>query len=214
MKTRTPARKATKPTPASLDDWQALLADLAGQRSDRVAELATSAVRRRELAFAAAIGEEEAIASAAALGQRDAAIEQELALLQLAQDRAQSEIAQLELAAAAKRRAAEVTVLAERIAARGSLAAAVEGRLRELAEGLTELDRLSQEISRIYFALGGERLIVAPLDRGAVGSRLSEFCFGLGLSTWLPVACAETKMPPDSFAQGEAAAQAAYRIAR
>ena len=67
MKTRTPARKATKPTPASLDDWQALLADLAGQRSDRVAELATSAARRRELAFAAAIGEEEAIASAAAL---------------------------------------------------------------------------------------------------------------------------------------------------
>ncbi len=214
MKSRTPLRKTAKPAPASLDDWRFLLADLAGQRSERVAELAASAARRRELAFAAAIGEDDAIATAAGLAQRDLAIEQELALLQLAEDRAQAEIAELEREAAAGRRAAEIAMLEDRLAARSRIAEALEGQLRDLARDLGEMDRLSQEIGIAYLALGGERLVVAPLDRGAVGSRLSEFCFGLGLASWLPVVCAETKAPPVSFAQGEAAAQAAYRIAR
>lgn len=212
MRARSQAKGAAKPEPESIDQWQAFLGDIAMQRNVRLTELGINGGRRRDLAYAAATGREDAIKAAAMLAQRDAAIQHELALLQIAEERAQAEIVRLEQDEAARSRAERIEEQRCRLAARNLLAGSIERGLRELAERLHELDRLSQEVSAAYFALGGERLVVAPLDRGAIGSRLSEFCFGLGLARWLPVACAETKTPPGSFAEIESDAEAAYQI--
>ena len=212
MKSRSQAKSTVKPEPESIEQWRAFLGDIAVQRSNRLTELDRGASRRRELACAAANGRDEALKAAADLAQRCDSIQHELALLQIAEERAQVEIARLDQEEAARSRATKIDDQQRRLAARSLLAETIENGIRGLAERLRELDRLSQEVSVAYFALGGERLVVAPLDRGAIGSRLSEFCFGLGLAQWLPVACSETKAPPQSFRQIECDAQAAYQI--
>jgi hypothetical protein len=94
-----------------------------------------------------------------------------------------------------------------------AIAATVERQLRLLASNLAKLDSLAAEIAAAHRRLGGERLIVPPLSPSATGSRISEFCAGLGLHAWLPVMCAETKLPPHSLEETERAAQAEYRLA-
>jgi hypothetical protein len=93
-----------------------------------------------------------------------------------------------------------------------AVAATVERQLRLLSSNLVKLDSLAADIASTHRRLGGERLIVPPLSSSATGSRISEFCAGLGLQAWLPVMCAETKSPPRSFEEAERAAQAEYRL--
>jgi hypothetical protein len=93
-----------------------------------------------------------------------------------------------------------------------AVARALERQLRSLASNLAKLEMFAMEIEAAHRRLAGERLIVPPLSRSAIGSRISEFCTGLGLDAWLPVMCAETKSPPSSFEETERLAQAEYRL--
>lgn len=214
MKSRAQAKSPARSTPDGLEGWHAFLADLAAQRHERLSELEANGNQRRALACAAAAGQEDAIIAAAALAARSDSAQHELALLQIAEERAQAEIATLKAQEEARNRAAMIEDQQRRLAARVKLAGSIEVHLRELSAGIHELDRLSEEISAAHYALGGARQIVASLDRSAVGSRLSEFCFGLGMDRWLPVACAATKTPPSSFREIELDAQAAYQISQ
>ena len=93
-----------------------------------------------------------------------------------------------------------------------AVAAAVERQLRLLASNLAKLELLATDIEAAHRRLGGERLIVPPLSRSAMGSRISEFSAGLGLNAWLPVMCAEAKTPPGSLEETERLAHAEYRL--
>ena len=212
MKPRAQARLASKSSADTVMHWRALLGNITTRRRERLIELEENDVRRQELACDAAHGQDEALKAAAALAERAVSIQHELALLQIAEERSQSEMARLDREAATESRAVAIQKQRERLAGRSRLAARIEDRLKDLVVDLNELDRLSEEASTSYYALGGERLIIAPLARSAVGSRLSEFCFGLGMAQWLPVACSATKVPPTSFCQVEIEAQAAYQI--
>ena len=212
MKSRIAGGSTSKSGPEYAEQWRTLLSDIAAKRHTLLMELEDNDARRRELACAAANGQSEALKAAAVLAERCVSIHHELALLQIAEERAQTEIARFDQEATAKSRAAAIEVQRKRLLSRSRLVATIEDRLKDLASDLGELDQLSEEVSTSYYALGGERLIVAPLARSAVGSRLSEFSFGLGLEKWLPVACAATKAPPTSFRQIEIDAQEAYQI--
>jgi hypothetical protein len=159
-----------------------------------------------------AAGDLSVLDEAQVMLDEEAAIEAERLLALEAKRLVDAELQRVESERANRNLEKEKTAFEALKLRRLAIAATVERQLRVLASNLVKLDSLAADIASAHRRLGGERLIVPPLSPSATGSRISEFCAGLGLHAWLPVMCVETKSPPRSFEEAERAAQAEYRL--
>jgi hypothetical protein len=168
--------------------------------------------RRSALVARLASGDTAALDEAKFTSEQNADIEARLHLTAEAKQLADAALARIELEKSERSRARERGGFEATKSRRLAVTRDVERILRNLATSLARLEMLAGDIEAMHRNLHGERLIVPPLSRSAVGSRISEFCAGLGLDAWLPVMCAETKSPPSSLEESERQAQAEYRL--
>jgi len=206
-------KTATAAIPKTPNAWRAFLNSIREKKQHHMRVIDDLQGRAGSLACRAALGDEAAIAEIEAIGGDLAKNNGRLDYLAKAEAQAETEISVLDAADLARHRQEEVSHLEALLLRRLEQIEALDGMLRKFAAIVPEVENLSASIINLYGQLGGARQIIPPLSREAFASRLSEFLYGLGLSVWLPVACAATKTPPDSLLAEEKAAQSAYRLA-